>query len=59
MQNTYDELKELAVICAHNARITISTPVAIELWKMAKEYQSKAAQLGELPDIGDRPPVVR
>ena len=56
---TYDEFKELAVICAHNARITTSAPVAIELWKMATEYQRKAAQTGELPDIGDTPPVVR
>jgi hypothetical protein len=56
---TYDELKELALMCAHNARITTSTPVAIELWNMAKEYQGKAAQLGELPDIGDTPPMVR
>jgi hypothetical protein len=56
---TYDELKELAVMCADNARITTSTPVAIELWNMAKEYQGKAAQLGELPDIGDTPPIVR
>ena len=28
----------------------------IELWNMAKEYQRKAAQLGDLPDIGDTPP---
>jgi hypothetical protein len=59
MQKTYDELKELAMMCAYNARTTTSTPVAIELWNMAKEYQRKAAQLGELPDIGDTPPVGR
>jgi hypothetical protein len=41
---SYDELKELAVMCAHNARIATSAPVAIELWNMAKEYQRKAAQ---------------
>ena len=56
---SYDELKELAVMCAQNARITTSAPVAIELWNMAREYQRKAAQLGELPDIGDTPPIVR
>jgi hypothetical protein len=39
---TYKELKELAVMCAYNARTSTSTPVAIELWNMAKEYQRRA-----------------
>jgi hypothetical protein len=52
---TYKELKELAVMCAYNARTSTSTPVAAELWNMAKEYQRKAAQLGPPPDIGDPP----
>jgi hypothetical protein len=39
----YKELKELAVMCAYNARISTSIPVAVELWNMAKEYQRKAA----------------
>ena len=54
----YKELKELAVMCAYNARISTSTPVAVELWNMAKEYQRKAALLGPLPDIGDAPPTL-
>jgi hypothetical protein len=45
-------------MCADNARMATSIPVAIELWKMAMEYQYKAAQLGQLPDIGDTPPVI-
>jgi hypothetical protein len=56
---TYRELEELAVMCAHNARIATSTAVAHELWKMAKEYQQKAAQLGKAPDIGDAPRLLR
>ena len=56
MQMTYNELTELAMMCAYNARTTASSLVAIELWNMAKEYQGKAAKLGELPDIGDTPP---
>ena len=56
---TYDELKELAVMCAYNAWIATSTEVATELWNMAREYQGKAAEIGELPDIGDTPPIVR
>jgi hypothetical protein len=51
---TYKELKELAVMCAYNARTSTSTPVAIELWNMAKEYQRRAAQLGSLPDMVTR-----
>jgi hypothetical protein len=56
---TYKELKKLAVMCAYNARTSTSTPVAIELWNMAKEYQRRAAQLGSLPDIGDPPPTIQ
>jgi hypothetical protein len=55
---TYKELKELAVMCAYNARTSTSSPVAVELWNMAREYQRKAAQLGPLPDIGDLPPTL-
>ena len=56
---TYKELKELAVMCAYNARTSTSTPVALELWNMAKEYQRRAAQLGSLPDIGEPPPTIQ
>jgi len=54
---TYDDVTELARICAFNARIASSGAVAIELWKMAREYQQEAAKLdgGKLPDIGEVP----
>ena len=55
---TYKELRALAVMCAYNARTSTSTPVAVELWNMAKEYQRKAAQLGPMPDIGGPPPTL-
>ena len=58
LMQTYKELKELALMCAYNARTSTSTPVAVELWNMAKEYQRRAAQLGSLPDIGDPPPTI-
>ena len=36
----YEDLVELARMCARNARITTSKDVADELWRMAKEYQA-------------------
>jgi hypothetical protein len=54
---TYDELVELAKLCAHNARIATSREVVDELWRMAKEYQARAANVdgGTVPEIGDDP----
>jgi hypothetical protein len=52
---TYDELVELASLCARNARIATSRDVADELWRMAREYQEQAARLGEAPELGDKP----
>jgi len=54
---TYANLVELAKICAHQAHFTQTHEVARELWRMALEYQSKAAALdsGKLPDIGPPP----
>jgi hypothetical protein len=48
------ELVELAQICARNAQIATSKEVALELWKMAREYRQKAADLdrGRHPHIG-------
>lgn len=48
------ELVELAKLCGFNARAAAEERAALELWKMAKEYQEKAAKLdsGKLPDIG-------
>jgi hypothetical protein len=50
----YDELVELAKMCAHQARVTMAKDVADELRRMAREYQQRAADLnsGKMPDIG-------
>jgi hypothetical protein len=44
-------------MCARNARFSSNKQVVRELWKMAQEYQSEAAKLGDgkLPDIGYPP----
>ena len=42
-------------MCARNARITTTREVADELWRMAKEYQARAADMGDFPEIGDKP----
>lgn len=54
---TYEELVELARVCARNARNTTTPAVAAELWKMAKEYQRLAAERDNVgwPDIGEPP----
>ena len=51
---TYSGLVELARICASQAHFTKDREVARELWRMALEYQHKAAALdnGKLPDVG-------
>jgi hypothetical protein len=53
----YDELAKLAQMCAINARMAKTKEVACELWKMAQEYQRRAADLdsGRLSDIGPPP----
>ena len=51
----YEDLVELARMCARDARITTTREVADELWRMAKEYQAQAAELGDFPEIGDEP----
>lgn len=58
---TLSDIIELAQVCAHNARITVSREVAGTLWRMAIEYQQKAADLdgGKLPNIGDRPKFLK
>ena len=52
---TYIELVDLTQLCARNAWTTTSSEVADELWRMAKEYQAQAAELGDFPEIGDEP----
>ncbi len=55
---TYKDLTKFARICANNSYITTSREAAQELWRMALEYQNRAAALdnGKLPDIGQPPP---
>ena len=57
---TYNELIDLAKSCANIARLTINPEVANYFWRVAMDYQEKAAKLndGKLPDIGDLPIVV-
>ena len=52
---THTEIVELAKLCAFNARSASDSRVAEELWKMALEYQEKAAKTGHKPDIGPPP----
>ena len=55
--HTFSEVLELAMMSARNARCASTKQVARELWKIAQEYQAKAAELdnGRLPDLGDPP----
>jgi hypothetical protein len=54
---TYDDLLQLAQICAKNAHSAISKEVAVELWRMALEYRDRAAKVdgGKAPEIGEPP----
>ena len=54
----YAELVELAHSAAFDAYSATTKEVAAELWRMAKEYQVKASELGNPPDIGDPPAQV-
>ena len=42
---TYDDLIELANICARHAQCATNETAAMVLSKMAKEYQAEAAKL--------------
>jgi hypothetical protein len=57
LMETYDEFFAMAALCARNSRIATSKEVAAELWRMAIEYQERAAKLdgGKQPEIGHRP----
>ncbi len=57
LMQTYDQLIEVAAMCARQARLSTSKDVALHLWRMAKEHQERAAKLGggKLSDIGDPP----
>ena len=56
---TITDLIEIAKVLAIQSHVAASKEVARELWRLAKDYQVKAAARagGRLPDIGD-PPVV-
>jgi hypothetical protein len=58
---TSDDFAELARLCAAQARLTNSREVAHALWKMANDYQQRAAQRdsGRLPNIGDLPALLK
>jgi hypothetical protein len=53
----YDDCVARARMCANNAHLAESKEAAAQLWRMAREYQEKAAKLdgGKSPDIGKRP----
>jgi hypothetical protein len=55
MQQTYDDLVELARICLKQSREAKNPFVSEELRHVAKGYQLRAAAMnnGKLPDIGE------
>jgi hypothetical protein len=54
---THQEAEELALVCARNARLASTKAAALELWRMALEYQAEAEQLnnGRKPYLGEPP----
>ena len=42
---THRDVAELAVMCARNARLASTREVAVELWRMALEYQLEFVKL--------------
>ena len=56
----YKELVDLATSCADSARLSTSSAVAHQFWKMALGYAEAAAKLndGKPPSIGDPPIAV-
>jgi len=55
---TYDAMVKLALFCANQARTSVMKNVAREAWRLAVEYRDQAANLGEPPNIGKKPPHV-
>jgi hypothetical protein len=54
---SYDDLAELARICAKNAHIASSKEVAAKLWELATEYREEATKLdGEKGPYIGKPP---
>jgi hypothetical protein len=56
--NQYEELVKLALFCANQARTSVMKDAAREAWRLAAEYRDQAAQLGEPPNIGKKPPHI-
>ena len=54
---SYDDLAELARICAKNAHIASSKEVAAKLWELATEYRDEATKFDGArgPYIGETP----
>ena len=58
---SYEDLEEVALVCARHAYATALDGAAVELWRLAEKYQSEAAKIkdGKPVDIGEPPPWVR
>jgi hypothetical protein len=58
---TYKEYVDLARTCAQQAWITNDKDTAHQLWEMAIEYQTQAAELdgGKRPELGAPPPSLK
>ena len=52
---TYDNLLELATLCAHHAHTTLDARTAGEFWKMAYEYLDRAIHLNSSRPSVDKP----
>ena len=52
---TYDDLLELATLCAHHARTTSDGPTSREFWRMAYEYLDRAIHLNRVRPSFDKP----
>ena len=53
----FEDLQELALVCAHQALVTARNRGAAELWRLATQYQAEAAKVGngKVVNIGKRP----
>ena len=56
--SAYEDLALLARVCAERSHFS-KNPTAAQLWRLALDYQRRAAalDLGRLPDIGLPPPA--
>lgn len=57
---THTELVEMAQKCAADARAANDKRIVADLWKMALEYQERAARLdgGRKPFVGEPPSLL-